>query len=91
VALLRVGVAHGDIVCVEPSFLGKKRWRDLAADERFWVYKRDTCRGCGESLEHTLMNQRSVYICRAEQRRLDRSPSRQPRPLRRTPRVQHHA
>ena len=69
VALLGIGVKHRHILCVEPAFLGKRRYRDLAADERFWVYKRKACRRCGGRVEHFHLNNRSVYCCPAEQPR----------------------
>ena len=67
VYLLRVGVRHRHILCVEPGCVGKTRWRDLAEDERFWVYRRETCRGCGGPVEHIKQAGRSVYLCPAEQ------------------------
>ncbi len=71
VNLLEIGVKHQHILCVEPDFFGKAGYRDLARDERFWVYKRETCRRCGGPIEHFHLSNRSVYLCPAEQARLD--------------------
>jgi formamidopyrimidine-DNA glycosylase len=79
VELLNVGVKHGHILCVEPKHVGKTRWRDLAPDERFWVYKQQRCRKCGEPIEHFLINNRSVYVCATEQKRLDQPGSKKRR------------
>ena len=67
VHLLRVGVRHRHILCVEPEAVGKARWRDLAEDERFWVYRRGVCRGCGGPTERIRQAGRSVDLCPAEQ------------------------
>jgi formamidopyrimidine-DNA glycosylase len=79
VALLRIGVKHQHILCVEPEFFGKTRYRDLAKDERFWVYKREACRRCGGAVEHVYLGNRSVYLCPAEQERLGGKELRKPR------------
>ena len=67
VDLLHVGVRHKHILCVEPEHVGKRRWRELAADERFWVYRRETCRGCGGAVEEITQAGRNVSWCPAEQ------------------------
>ena len=69
VYLLRVGVRHRHILCVEPEVVGKRGWRELDADERFWVYRRETCRGCGKPVEEIKQAGRAVFLCPAEQKR----------------------
>ncbi|BAM05270.1 Fpg/Nei family DNA glycosylase [Phycisphaera mikurensis] len=68
VYLLKVGVRHRHILCVEPEAVGKRGWRELDADERFWVYRREACRGCGGPVEEIKQAGRSVYLCPREQR-----------------------
>ena len=67
VALMRIGVQHGPILCVEPGAVGKRNWRELTADERFWVYRREACRGCGGRVEHLTLAGRRVDLCPREQ------------------------
>ncbi len=67
VYLLRVGVRHRHILCVEPEVVGKRGWRELAPDERFWVYRRDACRGCGGKVEEIKQAGRAVFLCPKEQ------------------------
>ena len=68
VTLLHVGVRHRHILCIEPHHFGKARWRDLAPDERFWVYRRETCRGCDTPTTEITQAGRSVFYCPEEQR-----------------------
>ena len=67
VYLLNIGVRHRHILCVEPEAVGKRGWRDLADDERFWVYRRERCRGCGAEVEEAQRAGRAVFWCPREQ------------------------
>ena len=69
-ALMKVGVAHGPIRTVEPAHFGKEKWTQLRGDQRFWIYKRERCRGCGGPVERFQMASRNVFVCTAEQQRL---------------------
>lgn len=66
-ALMRVGVRHRRILTVEPAVLGKRGWARLGPDERFWVYGRSHCRGCGGPVETFVQGGRKVHFCPAEQ------------------------
>ena len=66
-ALMKVGVAHGPIRTVEPDHFGKQKWTQLRGDERFWIYRRDNCRGCGGGVETFQLANRNVFVCPAEQ------------------------
>jgi formamidopyrimidine-DNA glycosylase len=66
-ALMKIGVQYGPIRTVEPDVFGKKRWNQLKGDERFWLYKRKTCRGCGGEVEVIEQAGRTVYLCPREQ------------------------
>lgn len=67
IGLLKVGVRHAKILTVEPAALGKRRWAEVGPGERFWVYGRDTCRGCGGPVEVFKQAGRKVHWCPAEQ------------------------
>ena len=67
VHLLKLGVEHGHIVTVDPADVGGKGLGEVGADERFYVYKRETCRRCGGPVERFEMNGRGVYVCPREQ------------------------
>ena len=66
-ALMRVGVRHRRIMTVEPAALGLRRWKQLGPDDRFWVYGRSHCRGCGGPVETFAQAGRKVHFCPAEQ------------------------
>lgn len=68
VHLLQVGVKVGHIVCVEPADVGRKSARDMKADERFYVYRRERCRVCDAKVVRTELNGRTCFHCPKEQR-----------------------
>ena len=67
VAELRRGEKSGRIVTTDPADFGARRDRDLARDERLYVYKRDglPCRRCGTEVRVTEMANRSMWWCPA--------------------------
>ena len=91
VSLLNIGVKHQHILCVEPAFVGKSHYRELPRDERFWVYKRETCRRCSGPIEHFHLAGRSVYACPAEQRFPGRPAKSSRKAKRETSSLKHHA
>ena len=67
VTLMKVGVRHGLIRTVEPDRFGKAKWSELGPGERFWIYRRERCRGCGGPIEQWDMAGRDCFACPAEQ------------------------
>ncbi|MEO0964153.1 MAG: DNA-formamidopyrimidine glycosylase family protein [Planctomycetota bacterium] len=73
VAQLKIGVRVGRIVTTEPSEFGVKTHRQLTADRRFYVYRRDKSLRSGQKVERLTIGGRTCYACPAEQERLDRA------------------
>ncbi len=67
VHLLNLGVKHSHMFCVDPADVGKVKVSELTRDERFYVYRRETCRKCGGPVEQFEMAGRRVYACPRDQ------------------------
>ena len=67
--LLRLGVKHGNMLCVDPEELGKPL-SEATRGDRFQVYRRDTCRRCGAAVEELKLAGRRCFHCPAEQREI---------------------
>lgn len=63
---LKIAVKVGRIVTVPLKSL-RKPPEKLARDERFNVYRRKTCRGCGAAVKSVTVAGRACYYCPAEQ------------------------
>ncbi|MEM9252709.1 MAG: DNA-formamidopyrimidine glycosylase family protein [Planctomycetota bacterium] len=71
VSQLKIGVRIGKIVTTDPAEFGAKTHRQLTADRRFYVYRRDKCLRSGAKVERFTIAGRTCYACPAEQKRLD--------------------
>ncbi len=62
---LRTGVEHGRIITVRPKEMGTRGRRDLAPEERLYVYHRDghPCRRCGTAIAVTEVGARRTWWC----------------------------
>jgi endonuclease-8 len=67
---MKIAVKVGRIVTVPLSSL-RKPVEKLARDERFNVYRRKTCRGCGAPVKNVRLAGRACFYCPAEQRLKD--------------------
>lgn len=63
---MKIAVDVGKIVTVPLKSL-KKSVSRLTRDERFNVYRRKTCRGCGAAVKSITVGGRACYFCPAEQ------------------------
>jgi DNA-formamidopyrimidine glycosylase len=65
VELLRTGERAGRIVTVDPSEVGAASPRDLAREERLYVYKRagEPCRRCGTPIRQWESAGRKIWAC----------------------------
>jgi formamidopyrimidine-DNA glycosylase len=65
---MKIAVQAGKIVTVPLKSLTKPISR-LTKNDRFNVYRRKTCRGCGAVVELVMLGGRACYFCPKEQRR----------------------
>jgi endonuclease-8 len=65
---MKIAVDVGKIVTVPLKSL-KKPIRRLTKNDRFHVYRRKICRGCGGPVEHVTLGGRACYFCPKEQTR----------------------
>lgn len=65
--LLRLGVKHGNMLCVDPAELGKPL-SEATREDRFQVYRRDFCRRCGSAVEELRLAGRRCFHCPEEQK-----------------------
>ena len=73
VALLRIGERLGRIVTTDPAEvrpdLARPTPGKLAADDRLYVYRRESCRRCDAPIERFEIEGRRAYACPVDQRR----------------------
>ena len=62
VELLRIGERLGRIVTTDPDEIGRPRGR-MRRDERLYVYHREHCRRCGDSLRTDAIGGRPISSC----------------------------
>lgn len=60
--LFPIGVRTNRIITTNPADFGRTASR-LRKDERVWVYKRRTCRVCGEDITRDEVGGRTLYWC----------------------------
>ena len=67
VAMLRAGVKYGWIITTRPRDIGKPLAK-ATQNDRFYVYKRKTCRVCAGPIRTLTLGGRTIYYCPTDQK-----------------------